>query len=123
MDTNAEGVRAVAARMNDGIALVCDITDETAVEAALSTLGRTPDLLVNNAGIVRFEYMLDMSVETFRRILDVDLTGAFVMCRAVGRLRDAVMFLASDRAGYVNGHNLVVDGGLIHSVLSQVPRA
>lgn len=217
MDTNADGVRAVAARLNGGIALVCDITDEVAVEAALATLDRTPDLLVNNAGIVRFEYMLDMSVETFRRILDVDLTGAFVMSRAVGRrLRDeqrggamvnissiggitpslgtnayaaakggmiklaelmalewgplgirvntvspgfidggmsaavyadprtreirsnavplkrlgseqdiaeAVMFLASDCAGYVNGHNLVVDGGLIHSVLSQVPRA
>jgi short-subunit dehydrogenase len=46
----------------------------------------------------------------------------------VGRLgtaqdiAQAVMFLASDEASYINGHELVVDGGIVSSVLLQLPR-
>ena len=32
------------------------------------------------------------------------------------------MFLASGFARYVNGHNLVVDGGLSHTSMIHVPR-
>lgn len=35
---------------------------------------------------------------------------------------DAVMFLASDQAAYISGHTLTVDGGVINSVLLQLPR-
>ncbi len=46
----------------------------------------------------------------------------------VGRLgtaddvANAVAFLDSDAGAYVNGHELVVDGGVIHTLLKQLPR-
>ena len=215
MDANADAAGAMAAQLGDAVALPCDVTDEKAVDQALATLGAVPDLLVNNAGIVKFGHLLDISVDDFRRVLDVDLVGAYILSRAVGRgmrergsgnivsissinaitpslgtnayaaakaglvvmtkllalelgphgvrvnsvspgfvdggmstavfanaktrelrtkavplrrlgsvedIANAVMFLASDEATYIHGQDLGVDGGLVHSLLSQIPR-
>ncbi|MBZ6078726.1 SDR family NAD(P)-dependent oxidoreductase [Microvirga puerhi] len=48
-----------------------------------------------------------------------------VPLRRLGSTQDvanSVMFLASHYAGYINGHNLVVDGGLSHTSMIHVPR-
>src|SRR5262249_39119937 len=47
--------------------------------------GDIPDVLVNNAGIVRFGPLLTHSVAEFRRVIDVNLTGTFIVTRAVAR--------------------------------------
>ena len=50
--------------------------------------------------------------------------GNRVPMRRLGRAEDvaaAVLFLASDEASYINGHQLVVDGGVVHSLLAQLP--
>jgi NAD(P)-dependent dehydrogenase (short-subunit alcohol dehydrogenase family) len=80
-------VDAVGAR---AVVLVADTTDERAVDVALdrfadATGHAAPDSLVCNAGIVRFGPLLDLSVDDWRSVVDVNLTGTFVTGRAVAR--------------------------------------
>ncbi|MCU0521658.1 MAG: glucose 1-dehydrogenase [Anaerolineae bacterium] len=65
-----------------------DVSDQASVQQmvaeALSTFGRI-DFLMNNAGIVQHLPAEQVDVEDWRRVLDVNLTGVFLCCQAVGR--------------------------------------
>lgn len=197
-------------------ALAADVTREDQVAAAFDAFGACPDVVVNNAGIVRFGSLLEQTVDDWRTVVGVNLTGTYIVAREAGlRMRsrgsgciinmssinavtpapgsgaypstkagvvamtellalelgadgirvnavapgfvdggmsapiyadpevramrggavplkrlaseediaNAVLWLASDKAGYVTGHHLVVDGGVSHSVLLQLPRS
>ena len=67
------------------IPLVADVTDEEEVEKVTNSFGLVPDLLVNNAGIGRFESLLSMPIETFRHQLDVNLVGSFICARTAAK--------------------------------------
>jgi len=60
------------------------VADEQAIEAVLDQFG-VPDVVVNNAGIVRFGPLVDLDVSDFRAVVDVNLVGAFVVARAAAR--------------------------------------
>jgi gluconate 5-dehydrogenase len=63
-----------------------DITDEAAVSAAVDAIERDVgpiDILVNNAGIQHRAPLEEFPVEQWRRILDINLTGAFVVGKQV----------------------------------------
>ncbi|MCR4685619.1 MAG: gluconate 5-dehydrogenase [Lachnospiraceae bacterium] len=84
--TVERGLRAYAQDGIDAKGYVCDVTDETAVcklvEKINAEVGPV-DILVNNAGIIKRIPMTEMSAEDFRRVVDVDLTGAFIASKAV----------------------------------------
>lgn len=79
------------------------------------------DVLVNNAGISLIAPAVDTSLEQWRRVLDVNLTGAFLVCRALGPIMlqqrtGAIVNVASiagligiaDRAAYnASKHGLI----------------
>lgn len=79
---------AIKAAGRRGLWLPVDVTDEPAVEAALkqaiSSFGQI-DVLFNNAGICLHKGSLDVTAAEFRNIVDVNLTGEFIVARAVGR--------------------------------------
>ena len=88
----AEKLEAVAKAITDagGLASVmtCDMSDADAitelVEAVAKEHGRL-DILVNNAGITRDNLLLRMTDEEFDDVIQTNLRGVFVACRAALR--------------------------------------
>jgi len=67
---------------------VLNVTDEDAVNSTIPVIEKEVgpiDILVNNAGIIKRIPILEMSAEDFRQVLDVNLTGQFIMAKAVAR--------------------------------------
>ena len=78
---SAAAVEAVAAELG-GLAAPFDVTDDAAVGAAVRKLPPL-DVLVNNAGITFRRPLLETTPEEWRKVLDTNLTSAFVVARAV----------------------------------------
>jgi NAD(P)-dependent dehydrogenase (short-subunit alcohol dehydrogenase family) len=78
-----EGASVVGADLAPrGDALSCDVTDPASCAAAVSTVldrhGRL-DLLTNAAGIGAARRITDVTLDEWRRIIDVNLTGTFLL--------------------------------------------
>jgi 3-oxoacyl-[acyl-carrier protein] reductase len=88
-DRNTDGARTVAAEIGDShIAATVEVTDEDSVRA-LFERADTLDVVVNTAGYSGVGLITDLAVEDFRSVVDVCLTGAFLVIKhAAPRLRD-----------------------------------
>ena len=214
-DLGAERVAEAASKLENAVGVEADVTSPDQVAAAFDAFGEVPDLLVNNAGIVRFGAMEEQSVQDYVDVVNVNLLGSCFCARAIApammdrgsghiinftsingvhpapgvglygptkaamanmtqamaiewgpkgirvnaiapgmidagmskpifknpRVRatrgggvplrclgeaadiaEAVLFLDSDGAKYISGHELVVDGGVSISVMAHLPR-
>ncbi len=87
-DVNSEGLTETTRMCTDLGAVVTssivDVADEAEVAAmvtgAVSDHGRI-DVVVNVAGILRFDHTHETSLDDFERILAVNLNGTFLVCR------------------------------------------
>jgi 3-oxoacyl-[acyl-carrier protein] reductase/meso-butanediol dehydrogenase/(S,S)-butanediol dehydrogenase/diacetyl reductase len=88
IDSVADEVEAAGGR---ALAVVSDVTDPEAVDALVAatveSFGRV-DFVVNNAGAARGNDrvpVVDLEVDEWRKVIDVNLNGTFYMSRACGR--------------------------------------
>ena len=82
-DMNAAGAEAAAKAIGHGaIAIACDISKPEDVANLVAKAGPV-HVLVNNAAIVPFIAWDDIDLAHWRRLIDVNLTGTYMMTRAV----------------------------------------
>ncbi|EOR24735.1 3-ketoacyl-ACP reductase [Cytobacillus oceanisediminis] len=77
-EVEALGVKAAYATV--------DVSSLEEVEQAISTLTNElgkADILINNAGIGKFESLLEMNPEEWKKIIDVNLMGPYYVTKAV----------------------------------------
>jgi len=81
-----EQARSIAAEGGQAIAIPTDISDGSQVErlvaGALEAFGKV-DVLVNNAGIGWTKLLVNSTLPEIRHLVDINLTGAMLMTRAV----------------------------------------
>lgn len=83
---SAEKLAEVAAHCREALPLACDVRDEAAVnEAVAATLARWGriDVLINSAGLSLNGAVDGYALDDWRVVLDTNLTGTFLTCRAV----------------------------------------
>ncbi|HET9740245.1 MAG TPA: SDR family oxidoreductase [Solirubrobacteraceae bacterium] len=88
-----EEVETSAARLADelgvdAVGLRADVTSVGSVAAAFARVTEvlgSPSLLINAAGVTVWEDSLDVGPESWRRVIDINLTGTFLCCQALGR--------------------------------------
>ena len=83
-----EAVETITAAGGETIAHVADVSDEAAVDgllaAALAEYGDV-DVLVNNAGVLSFAPLLDLTADAWDRVMTVNTRSTFLCTRAVAR--------------------------------------
>jgi len=83
-DRAAEALAGLAGELGGGIE--CQLYDqgELASLAALAEAAGAVDVLVNNAGILHVEPLLEVAPETIDRVIRVNLIGPMVLARHIG---------------------------------------
>src|SRR3954452_7807204 len=85
----SDGGRVVVADLAEGADVVCDVTSEESVAAlfdgVVASHGRV-DVVVNSAGTSTLAAVVDHDLGEWRRVVDVCLTGGFLVIKHAGRV-------------------------------------
>lgn len=103
LDEAGAAVTKLDASARDGI-IACDVTDERAVESAFAEATPFTDVL-HAAGIMSTGEVSTLTLTDFRRVIDVNLIGAFLVARAAARriADQGTITLVASQAGRKGG--------------------
>ncbi|MBF2057461.1 MAG: 3-oxoacyl-[acyl-carrier-protein] reductase [Cyanobacterium sp. T60_A2020_053] len=90
--SNSQSAEAVVKEITEAggeaIAIQADVSQGEAVDnlikETIKTWGKI-DILINNAGITRDTLLLRMKLEDWQKVIDLNLTGVFLCCKAVSK--------------------------------------
>ena len=89
LDMNTDALETVFGANENVLRVACNVADVDSSRDAMSVVeaeyGRL-DVLVNNAGIVRFGTFDDLSVEEWNQVFAVNSTGPFIVSQAAAKL-------------------------------------
>ncbi|WP_197041623.1 SDR family oxidoreductase [Robinsoniella sp. KNHs210] len=83
-----ETVRMIEGEGGKAYSITANVTDEEAVEKAMDLIMERSghiDIVFNNAGICIHKDTLEATIEEWRQVIDVNLTGEYIVARAAGR--------------------------------------
>ena len=86
--------------------LVCDVGDEAQVQTVMATAFQStdanesppPSILINCAGITQDSFVTKMTMDQWNAVVNVNLTGTFLMCREFIRCHDTMLQNVMDSA-------------------------
>ena len=105
-----ETVKMIEEEGGRALCIRADVTKEAEVDAALEQVldhFGSLDIVFNNAGICIHKSSLEATIEEFREVIDVNLTGEYIVARAAGRImigrgiRGSIINMSSMCAGVV----------------------
>jgi NAD(P)-dependent dehydrogenase (short-subunit alcohol dehydrogenase family) len=114
LDLDEQGAKEAASSLGPGhVGIGCNVTDldacKRAAEVAIGTFGQI-DILLNNAGITQPVKTMEIDEASWRRIVDVNLTGVLYLSQAFiphmrsrGRGSIACMSVSAQRGGGIFG--------------------
>ncbi|HTT63351.1 MAG TPA: SDR family NAD(P)-dependent oxidoreductase [Bryobacteraceae bacterium] len=128
-DLERENPAAAAAPIG-GAGYAVDVTDRASLDRALDHTG-PPDVVIANAGIVREEEFLATTEDSWRRTIDVNLTGIFLTLQAAAarmkpRRSGAIVITAStnsyDGEALLTAYNASKAGllGVLHTAANEL---
>ncbi len=110
------GAEVIGADVLDGAEIRCDITDQADVDSLFAQAGEIDGLVNNAALLVARKASAELTVDEFRRMLDVNVIGTFLCARAAAAAMAArggsIVNIASETA-FTGSH------GFTHYVASK----
>jgi NAD(P)-dependent dehydrogenase (short-subunit alcohol dehydrogenase family) len=113
LDVNETGLNDLSAQLDqqgvNHVVQVCDISNEQAVNDAVASCVeyfKQIDVLVHMAGMLRFDHTHDLTLDNWQKIINVNITGTFMLARAV------LPHLISTQGNIVNAASTAALSGL-----------
>lgn len=111
LEEGEKTLNEILSKGGTGILVKADVSHEEEVKAlfneTISKFGRI-DIVVSNAGLQKDSSFLEMTLEQWQKVIDVNLTGQFLVCREAAR-----QFVAQEKAATEVNHSELSIGKII----------